>query len=109
MGAASTLSMSAASAAAVSPKEPLIVTQLADPDPYFGAGADPRNRTSGANRTSDEDARIDEAMRDFGRAIDSATSVEQQQLEAKCREGEPDKATREQRFAWAASCRYNRY
>jgi hypothetical protein len=34
--------------------------------------------------------------------------VDQQQVEARCRSGQPESATPEQRFAWAASCRYTR-
>ena len=57
-----------------------------------------------------QDAQVDEAMQDFSRAIGQLTLVEQQQIDAKCKAGVPaDDASPEQRFAWAASCRYSRH
>ena len=92
------------------PKEPLIVTQMADPDPYYVPPApDGKHRQASASADADESVRIEEAMQDFGRAIGQAAMVEQQQIEARCRSGHPESATPEQRFAWAARCRYSRH
>ena len=102
-------SLIGAAPAVCAPKEPLIVTQLRDPDPYFvPQPADGKEVSAKAPYANDENARIDEAMADFGRAIGQAAMVEQQQIEARCRSGLPETATSEQRFAWAASCRYTR-
>lgn len=92
------------------PREPLIVTQMADPDPYFvPSSSEAKEHKMNASAESDENARIEEAMQDFGRAIGQAAMVEKQQIEARCRSGQPETATPEQRFAWAASCRYVRH
>lgn len=99
----------AAAPVAAAPKEPLIVTPMSDPDPYFvpsGAKAMQDPDTAG---DAGDNSRIEQAMQTFGRAIGQAAMIEQQQIEAKCRESEPQSATREQRFAWAASCRYSRH
>lgn len=48
-------------------------------------------------------------MQEFGRAIGQAALVEKQQIAARCQAGEPTNATDEQRFAWAAACRYSRH
>jgi hypothetical protein len=48
-------------------------------------------------------------MEGFGRAVGQAALVIRQKTEARCREGMPADVTPEQRFAWEASCRYQRY
>lgn len=48
-------------------------------------------------------------MQTFGRAIGQAAMIEQQQIEARCRAGAPQNATREQLFDYEASCRYSRH
>lgn len=91
------------------PKEPLIVTQMPDPDPYFAPSAPESRQGRKAAGEAYDNARVEEAMETFGRAIGQAAMIEQQQIEAKCRQGVPVGATPEQRFAWAASCRYSRH
>jgi hypothetical protein len=95
--------------AVAAPKEPLVVTQMADPDPYFVPTRVEGRRDRDTAGEADGNSRIEEAMQTFGRAIGQAALVEQQQIEAKCRQGETESATPEQRFAWAASCRYSRH
>lgn len=92
------------------PKEPLVVTQMSDPDPYFVPSApEPGQGRKGSAGEAYDNARVEEAMQTFGRAIGQAAMIEQQQIEAKCRQGVPVGATPEQRFTWAASCRYSRH
>jgi hypothetical protein len=82
---------------------------MADPDPNF-VPIDGGSRHSDRNPPTarDDYAQIDQAMEDLGRAIAQAALIEKQALEAKCRQV-PEALTREQRFAWAASCRYSRH
>lgn len=95
--------------APAAPVEPLVVTRLADPDPDF-ALREPgsKNASAQAAQTAADD-RIEDAMQTFGRAIGQAAMIEQQQIEARCRSGAPVNATREQLFAYEASCRYSRH
>jgi hypothetical protein len=84
----------------------LVVEQkLADPDPNF---VPPPAEASHA-RDSRRDSELDRALEGVGRAIGQAVLLQQQQVSAKCKGGEPADATTEQRFAWAAACRYTRY
>ncbi len=96
---ASTL-LAAAAAAVPGPKEPLVVTQMADPDRYFVA-----RRTDDAG----DNARIEGAMQSFGRALQEAALITRQQMQAKCSHGQHGAETPEQRFAWAAGCGYSRH
>jgi hypothetical protein len=86
-------------------REPLIVTRMADPDPDFAARGTAVRRH---DASIDRDERIDEAMQNLGRIIGEAASIERQQIEARCRQGMSETATVEQRFAFAANCRYSR-
>jgi hypothetical protein len=90
------------------PPEPLVVTRLPDPDPNFVSpppqGTQQRRNSPGQR----QDATLEEAMQDFSRALGQAAMVEQHRLDARCNAGLPPDATAEQRFAWAASCRYTR-
>jgi hypothetical protein len=106
LGAAALLIIAAPAAA--EPREPLIVTRLPDPDPNYVASVEPKGETRGANET-DANSRVEEAMESFGRAIGEAELVEQQQIDALCKAGAPVNATREQLFAYEASCRYSRH
>lgn len=94
--------------AAAEPHEPLLVTKLADPDPNYVASVEPRREAREVDG-ADANARVEEAMQSFGRVIGQAEMVEQQQIEAYCRAGAPANATREQLFAYEASCRYSRH
>jgi hypothetical protein len=96
-----------ASASVAAPGEPLVVTQLPDPDPNYVPPPEPKS--SGRKDHADEDSTIDQAMEDFGRAIGQAGMVIRQKAEAKCREGIPADVSPEQRFSYEASCRYQRY
>lgn len=97
-----------AGAASAAPREPLIVTRLADPDPDYVDSGEPQ---SSKPRTSQVDAesKVEQAMRTFGRAIGEAAVLQQQQIEALCSGGAPTNAKTEQRFAYEASCRYVRH
>ena len=98
----------AAPAIAASP-EPLIVTQLADPDPNY---VPPPDGTHGTRRSSDlvdDNVTLDQAMQDFGRAIGQAAMLQQQAIEARCRSAEAVPAGGAGRMAWEANCRYQRH
>jgi hypothetical protein len=106
---ASIASTIGATPALAASKEPLIVTTLPDPDHYLLTSAvEPRQGWLKAGDGNNEGDGIDKAIQAFGRAIGQAAMVDQQQVEARCRSGQPESATPEQRFAWAASCRYTR-
>ena len=90
--------------ALAAPAEPLIVTQLADPDPNFV----PEGPHSAWKRSREAMPRLDASMEAFGRAIGQAALVEQQAIEERCRNAAPAAASATDRFAWAASCRYTR-
>jgi hypothetical protein len=88
--------------------EPLVVTRLPDPDPNY---VPPPLEPAGTVRRDDADqnASIDRAMEDFGRAVGQAGLVIRQKLESKCRESIPADVPAEQRYAWEARCSYQRY
>ena len=50
----------------------------------------------------------EEAIQNFRRAISQAALLQREQTEARCRAGQREGATREQRYAWAANCQYAR-
>lgn len=90
------------------PPEPLVITQLPDPEPTFmSVSAD----ESGAMRAreSDQSPALDQAMLDFGRAIGQATRIQEQAIEARCKSGEPSGGNLVDRLTWAENCRYQRY
>lgn len=95
-------------APAAAAPEPLVVTRLQDPDPNYVPLPEPKD---GARRAddADENASIDQAIQDFGRAIGQAGMIIRQKVEAKCREGIPGDVPTEQRYAWEARCSYQRY
>lgn len=97
-----------AASAAAAPREPLVVTKLADPDPNYIPLAESKHAKADAAQ-ADANSRIEDAMQTFGRAIGQAAMVEQQQIEARCSAGAPSNATREQLFAYEAACRYSRH
>lgn len=99
--------MSLCVAPAAAQWEPLVVSKMTDPDPHF-IPLPPEQSVAQQSAARDEQAKLDEAMQDFGRAIGQAGMIQQQQLDARCRTGAPASATVEQRYAWAASCRYTR-
>jgi hypothetical protein len=95
--------------AIAAPREPLVVTKMSDPDPGFvPAPADHAAADRWAAR-ADEDAKLEQAMEDVGRLVGQAAMVQQQQVESRCKSGLSADASAEQRFAWAASCRYSRH
>lgn len=98
-----------AAPAFAAPSEPLVVTRLADPDPGFVVRESQSKNRSAQSAETDADSRVEDAMQTFGRAIGQAAMIEQQQIEARCRAGAPLNATREQLFAYEASCRYSRH
>ena len=91
--------------ALAAPAEPLIVTQLADPDPNFVPEG---SHSATWKRSREAMPRLDASMEAFGRAIGQAALVEQQAIEERCRNAAPAAASATDRFAWAASCRYTR-
>jgi len=93
------------------PSEPLVVTQLADPDPnYVPLPREPKHGKRNADEV-DENPTLDGAMQEFGRALGQAAMIQQQAIEARCRSGasEQASASAQDRFAWAAACRYSRH
>ena len=90
------------------PREPLLVTRLSDPDPNYVAPVARQRETRGTSE-AEANVRVDEAMESFGQAIGQAEMIEQQQIDALCKAGAPVNATREQLFAYEASCRYSRH
>jgi hypothetical protein len=104
--AATCVALSVAGTAVIAaPPEPLLATRLPDPDPNFV----PLRAESKRGSSPDEQAPLDDAMQEFGRAIGQAALLEQRQIAARCQAGEPASATAEQRFAWAAACSYSRH
>lgn len=106
LGAAVLLIIGASAAA--EPREPLVVTRLRDPDPNYVAPVARQGEARGTSE-ADADARVEEAMESFGRVIGRAEMIEQKQIDAFCKAGSPVNATREQLFAYEASCRYSRH
>ena len=91
-----------------SPAEPLVVTQLPDPDPHYIASSSAKRK---AMRVPDdeEDPVLDRSMQDFGQAIGQATQLQEQAIEARCKEGEPSGGNSLDRLTWAANCMYQRH
>ena len=58
-----------ASAAIGTPGEPLVVTQLPDPDPNYVPPPSELKADSGKSAKADDNETIDQAMQDFGRGI----------------------------------------
>jgi hypothetical protein len=75
----------------------LVLAPASGPQPYFVPP------TNVAESTGSEDA-----MQDFRRAISEAAFLQQRQTAVRCGAGQPQGGTPEQRFAWAATCRYSR-
>jgi len=106
LGVAAALTLPVGASAVAAPPEPLVVTQLPDPDPNY---VPPPELKGEARSQQEADESIDQAMEGFGRAVGQAALVIRQKTAARCREGMPADVTPEQRFAWEASCRYQRY
>ena len=97
--------------AAAAPPEPLIVTQLADPDPDYVPSSNALKLKSSTISTdrSQENPTLDQAMEDFGRAVGEAARLQQQTIEAQCRSAGTPPTRAAERWAWEANCRYQRY
>jgi len=95
----------AADAVGIPAPEPLVVTQLADPDPNYRP---PLAEGSERNSRDRKMPALDAAMQDFGRAIGEAALLQQRAIEAKCGSGAPVPADGAARWAWEANCRYDR-
>ena len=93
-------------AAAAGSDEGLVVTKLADPDPYFVASR--IDRQTRASVREDDNPALSDAMREFGRVIGRAVLLQQQNMEGKCRSLANSAMSDTERMAWAASCRYSR-
>lgn len=101
--------MAGGSGVGAAPPEPLVVTRLPDPDPNY---VPPPPESAGAVRRTDDadqNASIDRAMEDFGRAVGQAGLAIRQNLESRCRESIPADVPAEQRYTWQARCSYQRY
>lgn len=101
------LLLGAAPMAEAAPAEPLVVTELADPDPNYVPP--PTEQHSGKRSASNDAAPVlDAAMQDFGRAIGQAALLQRQSIQAKCNSSAPIPAGGAERWAWEANCRYER-
>jgi hypothetical protein len=56
-----------------------------------------------------EEDPVELTIRNFSQALNQAAQVDRQQVEGACKGGVPTAATTEQRYAWAATCRYSRH
>jgi hypothetical protein len=79
------------------PQGSLVLAPATDAQPYFVPPA-----------TEVKLDPADEAIQQFRRAISEAAVLQQQRIQASCRTSSPQGGTPEQRFAWAANCRYAR-
>ena len=100
------LLLGVARSAEAAPSEPLVVTELADPDPNYV----PQSEQQHGKRLRGNDAApvLDEAMQDFGRAIGQAAFLQRQSIQAKCNSSAPVPQGGSARWAWEANCRYER-
>ena len=100
------LLLGVARSAEAAPSEPLVVTELADPDPNYVLQSEqqPGKRLRG----NDAAPVLDEAMQDFGRAIGQAAFLQRQSIQAKCNSSAPVPQGGAARWAWEANCRYER-
>ncbi len=104
------IALAAAPSSAAPQPEPLVVTQLADPDPNYAplpAVSKPQSKKLQAN--DDQNPTLDGAMQDFGLAIGQAAMLEQQQVDARCKSINTSQVPIEQRYIWEANCRYRRH
>lgn len=69
----------------------------------------PSDQTDQTGFEPDPDAKADKAIQAFGRVLAQAAASDQEQIQAQCKAGEPPNQTPEQRYAWAANCRYSRH
>jgi hypothetical protein len=51
---------------------------------------------------------VDQAIHDFSRVLGQASLADRAKVRDLCKTGAPASASLEQRYAWAASCRYSR-
>src|SRR5579875_3609425 len=105
---AGTIMSFASPAHALGAKEPLIVTVLPDPDPGFASGQ-VKKSSSDQWIEAQEQLNSNAALLSLKRAIGEAVLSQKQRTEAQCAKGEGAKESNEERFAWAANCRYRRY
>jgi hypothetical protein len=101
------IALAAPAALPAAAPEPLIVTQLPDPDPYYVPPPQHGSRTP--DLSTDLDPMLDLAIQDFSRALGEAAAAERRAVEARCQSGDARAANGTDRFAWAASCRYSRH
>ena len=101
------LAFGAASAADAAPAEPLVVTQLADPDPNYVPSPDEQHS---GKRAASMDALpvLGAEMQDFSRAIGRAALLQRQSIQVECNSRAPVPEGGPARWAWEANCRYER-
>lgn len=89
------------------PREPLVVTNLANPASGTIAASEPWLKVTRLNG-DDQDLALDQAVANFGRAIGEAAHADRQALDAKCRSSQGQAASVADRFTWAVNCQYSR-
>lgn len=97
-----------AGAASGEPREPLIVTNLANSASGSPAASEPWLKVTSLGG-DDQNLALDRAIANFGRAIGEAEHADRQALEAKCRSGQRGAASAAERFTWAVNCQYSRH
>lgn len=88
--------------------EPLVVTQLADPDPnYAPPPSEPKHKRWQADADDDVSA-LDTVMADFGNVLRQAIVAQQQLIDQRCKSSEAAAGAGPDRMAWEAACKYTR-
>jgi hypothetical protein len=77
LAAGSLLVLTATAPAFAAPAEPLVVSQLSDPDPnYVPPKPEPRKKGRRANQQADDGSSLDQAMQNLGMVIGQAAQIE---------------------------------
>jgi hypothetical protein len=90
--------LATAGVGAAAPFEPLIVTQLADPETKLQIST-----------ASEKSGAPDGDIGDFSRAISEAVRTQQQSVKARCKSANTVSRPIVARWAWEASCGYQRH
>lgn len=95
--------------AAGEPREPLIVTNLANPAPGSVSASEPWLKVTPLHGDDLDQEALDRAIANFGRAIGEAAHADRQALETKCRSSQSLATSAADRFNWAVNCQYTRH